>query len=98
MAWRHCEATKSGAGRSGGSHLRRIRKGRSVVVLPVDLLVVLLVDPQVDLLVGARIATSAASAHASAVCGFRGFQRSLRQIQFGTLILLSCRLGGRRSH
>jgi hypothetical protein len=98
MAWRHFKATKSSAGPSGGRPLGALRIGQSAVVLLVDPLVDLPVDPLVDLLVGVRTERSAGSADASAVCGLRDFQRSLRHIKFGTPISLGCRLGGSRSH
>src|SRR5690348_7219631 len=96
MAWRHFKAPESSADRSEGLPLRPLGIGRLAVVLLVDPLVVLRVDLLVDLLVGVRTERGAGSADASAVCGLRDFQRSLRHIQFGTLIPLPCRLGGRR--
>jgi hypothetical protein len=97
MAWRHFKATKSSADRSEGSPLRLFGIGRFAVVLLVDQLVVLPVDLLFDLVVGAKFERSTGSADASAVCGLRDFQRSLRHFQFGTPISLNGRLCGRRS-
>lgn len=94
MAWRQCQALKSGAGRRRGSDLRLFETGRFAVVLVVDPLVV----HPVALRVGARIEGSAGSSESSAVCRLCDFQTSLRLLQFGTPITLCCRLGSCRSH